>query len=257
VQAPKQDGEGPAQLEAGGNWAPSARPSSQDVVRQALRWEIGVGTWAPGELLPSERELSDRFGVGRATLRAALDELRSSGLVTTARGRHGGTRVAEGPPEKTRLSPGELVQARENLCDNFRFRRAVESAAAEQAAVNATASQLELIHKLLLTPVSGVRGYRAIDSQFHIAVAAASGSRLLRQSVEQARFELFTWADSLWLAEPDWASLPVQYRDFALTHHSIATALGARDPEAAKAAVVEHLNDGEKSYLELLDRMAG
>lgn len=103
--------------------------------------------------------------------------------------------------------------------------------------------------------VDGVRSYRALDSQFHIAIAEASGNTMLQHRVAQARFDLFVWADSLWHAVPDWDDLDVEHRDFGLTHRPIFDALASRDRDAATAAVVTHLYHGEQSYLARLDQL--
>jgi GntR family transcriptional regulator len=65
----------------------------------ALRAEIREGRYRPGDRLPSERELSERFGVSKVTARQAIIQLRSEGLVTSRVGY--GILVAQpGPPRR-------------------------------------------------------------------------------------------------------------------------------------------------------------
>ncbi|QRP47348.1 GntR family transcriptional regulator [Amycolatopsis sp. FDAARGOS 1241] len=52
-----------------------------------LRKKIAVGHYAPGEQLPSERELVETYSVSRPTVREAVNMLRSEGLVTSEHGR--------------------------------------------------------------------------------------------------------------------------------------------------------------------------
>lgn len=66
-------------------------------VRDELARDIGQGRFAPGELLPTEERMTERFGVHRHTIRRALAELRERGLVRTEQGR--GTLVLEQPLE--------------------------------------------------------------------------------------------------------------------------------------------------------------
>jgi GntR family transcriptional regulator len=66
--------------------APAAAPLFAQV-RDALRTEILSGAFGPGDRLPSESELIDRFGVSRITVRQAIAELQSGGLVHTVNGK--------------------------------------------------------------------------------------------------------------------------------------------------------------------------
>ncbi len=68
-----------------------SRPLYRQVV-DALRQDIVQGTFAVGQNLPTESELAERFDLSRHTIREALRELRTSGLVTSRRG--SGTTVA-------------------------------------------------------------------------------------------------------------------------------------------------------------------
>jgi GntR family transcriptional regulator len=65
-------------------------------VANTLREDIRSGRYQPGDRLPSERELVERFKVSAATTRAAIVQLRAEGLVTSHQGR--GVFVAERPP---------------------------------------------------------------------------------------------------------------------------------------------------------------
>jgi GntR family transcriptional regulator len=56
-------------------------------ISEALRADIVSGRYRPGDQLPSERELRDRFKVSQQTIRAAFDQLRSEGLVVSYQGR--------------------------------------------------------------------------------------------------------------------------------------------------------------------------
>ncbi|MCW2967017.1 MAG: FadR family transcriptional regulator, partial [Solirubrobacteraceae bacterium] len=92
-----------------------SRPSSLEVtfapVRSQTAFEetmdrigtaIKLGVLAPGDRLPAERELCARLEISRSTLRQALTALVQSGHVVAARGRGGGTFVAERPPPLAR-----------------------------------------------------------------------------------------------------------------------------------------------------------
>jgi DNA-binding FadR family transcriptional regulator len=73
--------------------APNSAPRVSDAIHERLRNEILSGALAPGDALPSERELSDSLGINRHAVREALKRLQQSGLVQIAQG--GATRVLD------------------------------------------------------------------------------------------------------------------------------------------------------------------
>src|SRR5438309_10840627 len=64
-------------------------------IEERLAEAIAAGELRPGDRLPPERELAERFGVSRMTLRHALESLARRGMLVRARGRRGGTFVGE------------------------------------------------------------------------------------------------------------------------------------------------------------------
>src|SRR3569833_738583 len=62
-------------------------------LKERLTQQIMGGDFQPGTLMPSERELSDRYGISRMTVRQALGEMVKEGLLLREQGK--GTFVAE------------------------------------------------------------------------------------------------------------------------------------------------------------------
>lgn len=62
-------------------------------LKELLREKIALGEWKPGDMVPSERELSEQHKISRMTARQALNELATEGLLRRQQGR--GTFVAE------------------------------------------------------------------------------------------------------------------------------------------------------------------
>jgi GntR family transcriptional regulator len=77
-------------------------------IADALRADIRSGHYPPGVALPSERKLMDRFGVTRATIRSALAQLRSEGLLTIERG--AGAFVRMPPPVQRIVGPERFLR---------------------------------------------------------------------------------------------------------------------------------------------------
>jgi len=112
--------------ESGTVEAPKARPLYAQVKALMLQRLI-AGDWRPGELLPSEFQLADKFGVSQGTVRKALDALAADNVVVRRQGR--GTFVAEhdhrralfhffhlvGPDGVRRLPESRLITVRKGL----------------------------------------------------------------------------------------------------------------------------------------------
>jgi GntR family transcriptional repressor for pyruvate dehydrogenase complex len=191
--------------------ASSAPTSLSDVVLRPLRdgnafeatveylaMAIRLGVFTEGERLPSERDLAERLKVGRATLREAIGALRQAGLVSTRRGRSGGTVVvyrgrehAGGAVET--VEPGDITRPQytaAEVADTLAFRSVVEPGAARLAArADLSADQRSWLRDALQATVGieddGAR--RVADSRLHLAIATLSGSARLVEAVSQAR----------------------------------------------------------------------
>ena len=116
---------------------------SHGVIRQ-IEGLILRGILRPGERLPSERELSDRMGVSRPSLREALADLQSRGLLTSKAG--AGVYVADVlgsafAPALVKLFATHV----EAVFDYISFRRDLEGMAAERAARLASDTDLKVI----------------------------------------------------------------------------------------------------------------
>ena len=107
----------------------------EHAVEQLAR-AIRLGVLPDGEQLPPERELAERLGIGRNTLRDAIAALRESGLVTTRRGRGGGTWVTYDGSVRaaTWEAKDSPVRSGAAMLDALTFRRVVEPGAAWLAA---------------------------------------------------------------------------------------------------------------------------
>jgi GntR family transcriptional repressor for pyruvate dehydrogenase complex len=228
--------------------APRLHPSSHQAVAEAIRRWIALGTYAPGERLPSERELAEQFAVGRMTVRRAIGELASEGLVTTTRGRAGGTTVQ--PPTSV-LHDVTLEDLLAAVRDSFEFRLAVEPAAAELAAERGGPADGRELEELVARGPQSFGEYRALDSRFHLAVARSSGNPLLFDAVTSSRTHFFGWADVI-RRHTSWAELDPAERDFGAHHRAVAEAVAAGRAGDARRLMTEHLLAGEEQYLGLV-----
>ncbi|MBI4944145.1 MAG: FadR family transcriptional regulator [Actinobacteria bacterium] len=201
-----------------------------------LATAIRLGVFRAGERLPPERELAERLKVGRATLRDAIGALRQAGLVTTSRGRSGGTVVVHpglrsGPaPADTRTRTGAEV------VDVLLFRRVVEpGAAALAAAAPLTAAQRAFLADALaaVTHAPDDASRRVADARLHLAVATLAGSPLLVEAVTATQSRLSELLSAIPVLRANIAHSDVQHAD-------LVDAVLRGDAERARAVAEEH-----------------
>jgi DNA-binding FadR family transcriptional regulator len=153
------------------------------LVAQRLSEAIRLGLLLDGERLPPEARLAEQLGVSTVTLREALAVLRGEGLVTTRRGRGGGTFVSA-PDPATGL--GGLLRefSVAELRDLGDHRAAVAATAASLAAERALPGEVAELDRQLdrFRTARTASDRRRAALQFSVGVAAAAQSpRLLRE----------------------------------------------------------------------------
>jgi GntR family transcriptional regulator len=119
--------------------------------RERLRQEIAGGALAPGERLGAEREIAERLGVSRTTIRAALDDLERSGAIRRARGRAGGIFVAQRKVERdlTSLAGLPAYLRRQGFSSDARVISTVTGAADPEAAAALNLRTGDLVHEIV------------------------------------------------------------------------------------------------------------
>jgi GntR family transcriptional repressor for pyruvate dehydrogenase complex len=172
----------------------SGRRGVVDEIVEALSDEIRMGILRPGDRLPSERMLCDRFGVGRSSVREALRVLSSMGLIEIQMGR--GSFVAD--PDAREDPPGIWDRSADvPLSAVMEVRLAFEPQMAALAARRAGDEHLERLEASLRNLESHIerdslRGRVFADMAFHEALARASGNPLylsICRGIEPLLFE--------------------------------------------------------------------
>lgn len=203
-------------------------------IAEHIRGLIHRGELGPGDRLPPERELAERLGVARFSLREAIRVLQDDGYVEVRRGAHGGTfvtglsRPVEAWQARMRENPGEID-------DIFDFRISLESNSARLAAIRRSPADLEFLYASIegLEHATDRASFRLADSQFHDGLARAAGNTRLESAIHSARGELFSPHDLLDFIEP----IEENTRD----HLAICAAVRDRDPDTAEVRMREHL----------------
>jgi GntR family transcriptional repressor for pyruvate dehydrogenase complex len=226
--------------------APKRAASLAERVVSELANEIRQGKLRPGDRLPTEGQVVDRFGVSRTVVREALSKLQAAGLVET---RHGvGTFVARSRKQTGFRADAAEIATVVDLLAMLELRIAVESEAAAIAARRRTQAQL-LAMRAALDDFAARLSARAdtseADFRFHQAVAAAT---------DNAYFEGFM--ASLGPKAVPRANLKLPGAGSAHTHDYLASvnrehediydAIARGDADGARAAMRNHIGNGRE-----------
>jgi GntR family transcriptional regulator, transcriptional repressor for pyruvate dehydrogenase complex len=216
---------------------PEEGGSTHQVVTH-IRSLIERGELKPGDRLPAERNLAARLGVSRPSVRAGLRALTAMGVVQP---RHGsGTYIPDGPPV-LQPEPLSFLAALHGFTglEMYEARRILEVGAAGLAAERASEQQmaaLDALVKSLFESLESPQAFLVHDINFHRAIAAASGNPIVASLVEMVSALYYDRRRQTAerAAERD-------LRDAAEAHRRIYEAVQARDAEAARKAMNEHL----------------
>ncbi|HYF73688.1 MAG TPA: GntR family transcriptional regulator, partial [Nocardioides sp.] len=165
-------------------FAPLSDVGRAGQVEQRLTEAIRSGMLVAGERLPSEAELAGMLGVAVVTVREALTGLRAQGLVTTTRGRAGGTFVAAGATaDEDALAERLGSMSRAELQDRASHYILVLAGCAELAAERAEPGEVTALDGLLPPADADVGAWRHADAELWLSIAALTQSARLTREV--------------------------------------------------------------------------
>ncbi|MEU9436169.1 FCD domain-containing protein [Streptomyces sp. NPDC048252] len=148
----------------------------EEALEQILQ-VVRLGLVPGGERLPAERDLAERLGISRVTLREVLKVLQDQGLVESRRGRYGGTfvlpRTDAGGEDELRRRIAEV-----DIEDVLRFREVLEVGAAGLCATHGLTDEQagRLREALARTADAPLADYRRLDTMLHLTLAELCGS---------------------------------------------------------------------------------
>lgn len=221
---------------------------STSVVRQ-IEQLILRGILRPGERLPAERDLAERLGVSRPSLRDAIADLVERGLLVTRAS--SGAYVAEVLGSAFSPALTDLFSSHEEaVFDYISFRRDMEGLCCERAAKFGSDTDLKVIGtifgKMEAAHLKRDPSDEAeLDAQFHMAIIEASHNVIMLHMM-RSMFEL--------LKQGVFYNRQMMFRnrmtrDSLLDQHAaMNAAIQARDPAAARAAVEAHMSYVEQAF---------
>jgi DNA-binding FadR family transcriptional regulator len=197
---------------------------------QAIAADISAGLFPVGARLPAERDLTERFGVSRPTIREAMIALEMQGLVEARKGSGVFVRAAAPAQADRELDIGafEITEAR----------RLLEGEVAAVAATEITEEQLAELRQLLHAMAHDTPEAEQADRRFHILIAETTRNAVIISAVTDfwdMRFRSPLAREVLEKA----GSLGVESR--LAEHGRILNALEARSPIDARHAMRDHL----------------
>lgn len=192
---------------------------------------------APGDRLPSERELAAALQVSRPSVREAVRSLQAEGRLVV---RHGqGVYVAE-PAARRRLRES-MAELDHNLTELFAMREILEVPAALWAAQRQDTTALAAVHDAyhhleaaLQREMLDYDELQRLDAAFHLCIVQASGNRLLEQT-QAVLHELLRTGMQTTLA------VPGRVEQSRADHKNILDALHTGDATTAAQAARNHV----------------
>jgi GntR family transcriptional repressor for pyruvate dehydrogenase complex len=213
-----------------------------DLIIKQIRQLISSGRLKPGMRLPSERVLSERFGVGRGHIREAIKKLEFYGILKTE-------------PQKGTIVASLGVKALEGLISNIlatetrdfeslmEIRALLEVHAARLAAQRAGDQAIEeilLAYEVFRKQVEQGNSGLEEDHLFHLKIAEESKNTVLRSLIGLITPDIITMSREHQDRRRGWSRTTLK------EHERILEGIRSRDPELAARAMSEHMEMAHK-----------
>lgn len=212
---------------------PLDHPRLYELVVDRLRQHVVSEALGAGARLPAERELAERLGVSRTSIRQAILALEVQGLVEVRHG--GGTYLRQDALEFESLD--SLLARQRRLPEVLEARDALEPKFAELAALRRTDEDLQALDLALREMKASIaRGEHGVDEdrRFHMTIVAAARSTILAEFMSQIGTDIAeTRRESL--------AQPGRPPRSLIDHHRILDAIRTGDGRRAREAMHRHL----------------
>jgi GntR family transcriptional repressor for pyruvate dehydrogenase complex len=229
---------------------PIARETVSAQIRAQLLRRITTGELAPGQRMPSERDLAEQFQVARTSVREAMQGLLSLGVVERRGNR---SFVAEHLPE---VRVAHADDHKGVVTELFETRRVLEVPIFTLAAARADDATRERVMDLVgrFHDDLAIEDFRRLDREFHTTIASGCGNPLLIELYGKVLDRLFR--------SPEFATLlgdaanEAEVRriigDAGAAHRAIAAAFAAADEARIRRAALDHVGQVEHQMVDEL-----
>lgn len=219
--------------------------TAMERARTGLCRMIAAGELQPGETLPSEAALCERFEVSRSSLREAQKMLVAAGALSHRRG--GRMTVSEMQPEQILQGMSTVVALLplDRFIDLLPLRELLEGHCAAQSAARLDDASVQRLQQLAMQLSNVEPGDEAqlMDGEYHALLIDGAGDPMISSLLEPLRkrgreFKIYE--------DPAHANLKTISDE---AHRNIADAIAARDPESARLLAMSHVRT-TRSWLE-------
>lgn len=213
---------------------------------ERIRALLEPGGLAATGKLPTERALSEMFGVGRRSVRRALEVLEAEGRIW----RRQGSGTFAGPPPVADHQTLDKLAAESNFMEVMEVRLRIEPQLAQLAALRASTTDIARLRNINVRVNESIDAdsRELWDSALHRKIAECAGNRLylaLFELVDRVRQE------SAWVNIRQKARNPDMLTVYSEQHKTIIDAIAARDPAGAGEAMRLHLLALQESLIRL------
>jgi len=214
-------------------------------VRDYLTNAIREHAFAPGDRLPTERQLAEQFNVSRAITRRALGELEAEGAIRRQVGR--GTFVR---PDKEILEEATMPEGAISPAEYIETRLRFEPELPWLIVTNGTSTDFERMEDCLKRGESAStrEEFELWDAAFHQSVATATHNKLairMYEMIHSVRHE-----QAMWGTLKQRGQTPEQRAIYQREHREIFDALKRRDAESARSLIIQHIRDTRRRLLD-------
>jgi DNA-binding FadR family transcriptional regulator len=222
------------------------RKLSDEVLQRLLRL-ISEGNLKPGDAMPSERELMERFDVGRPAIREAMQSLSNMGLVSISHGERARVQelTAQSIIRQVDLSAHMMLQRSSSSLEHLKEARLLfERGMVREAAAKAMPDDITTLRAIIeeqRARLGKADAFMEADMRLHTQIAAISGNPIF-VSISEA---MLGWLKAYHTELLLWSGKET----YTLAEHAlIVDAIAKGDADAAEAAMVKHLQRSSGLY---------
>lgn len=223
------------------------RRKLSDEVFDRLERMITSGELKPGDEMPSERVLMERFGVGRPAIREAMQSLANKGLVNISHGERAKVLqlTAQSIFRQVDLTAKIMLSQSADSLEHLKSSRIFfERGMAREAAARATQSDIDDLKDIIENQrqsLGHAEDFIAADMKFHTRIAQISGNPIFA-AVSEA---MLAWLKAYHTEMLIWTG---KEKFTLVEHEEIVDRLAAHDADGAEAAVLKHLERSRALY---------